>query len=575
MCEVVVGIDFGSSGTGYAYSFNNPENINLGTFENQGTNRKVPTEIILDKYLNIKAFGEECKQYIEINRLNNGELYFKNIKMNLYSNQNIIRPENCIRQFNIIDIIAKVLIFVKKEALREIKNKRTKINEENIKYVVTVPAIWNEKQKGIMIKASEKAGLFNKSTNRFNFFALEPEAAALYCSQDKDIDPSYIMPGKTYTICDLGGGTGDIVTHNKNSDGRISEKYHAIGGNYGSDEIDKAIFKLVIYKLFGFKTYNSLKKKLEQINTDYEEDDLYQDWIKLENEIKNRKKIIKEDSIENTFSLNIQIFQDFTDNKNLKEIVDNFNQNCPYGWNITIKNESRWILNIPNKIFFDLINNHASKISEEISQIHQSVKNVECILYVGGYCANKILINSIKEKFKNIAHLTPHEPDFAVVKGAVLFGINPNIIKERKAKYTLGTNSNMLWDELRYGLVGGEKYYDESNGKEYCKECFDSFIQVGQNISINDVITRHYKMVGGRYCSLKFYKSFKKDPIFCNDPEIDLIGEDLLDLQKYYPEEERDLIIKMKFGGTFVEATCIHEKSGKEIKLNLYFDKVN
>ena len=213
MCEVVVGIDFGSSGTGYAYSFNNPENINLGTFENQGTNRKVPTEIILDKYLNIKAFGEECKQYIEINRLNNGELYFKNIKMNLYSNQNIIRPENCIRQFNIIDIIAKVLIFVKKEALREIKNKRTKINEENIKYVVTVPAIWNEKQKGIMIKASEKAGLFNKSTNRFNFFALEPEAAALYCSQDKDIDPSYIMPGKTYTICDLGGGTGLELFH--------------------------------------------------------------------------------------------------------------------------------------------------------------------------------------------------------------------------------------------------------------------------------------------------------------------------------------------------------------------------
>ena len=242
----------------------------------------------------------------------------------------------------------------------------------------------------------------------------------------------------------------------------------------------------MIYKLFGFKTYNSLKKKLEEINTDYEEDDLYQDWIKLENEIKNRKKIIKEDSIENTFSLNIQIFQDFTDNKNLKEIVDNFNQNCPYGWNITIKNESRWILNIPNKIFFDLINNHASKISEEISQIHQSVKNVECILYVGGYCANKILINSIKEKLKNIAHLTPHEPDFAVEKGAVLFGINPNIIKERKAKYTLGTNSDMLWDELRYGLVGGEKYYDERNGKEYCKECFDSFIQVGQNISIND-----------------------------------------------------------------------------------------
>lgn len=44
-----------------------------------------------------------------------------------------------------------------------------------------------------------------------NFFALEPEVASLYCSQDKTIDPNYILPGKTFTICDLGGWTGDIL----------------------------------------------------------------------------------------------------------------------------------------------------------------------------------------------------------------------------------------------------------------------------------------------------------------------------------------------------------------------------
>ena len=338
--EVVVGIDFGSSGIGFAFSFNNPENINLGNFKNQGSGKKVPTEIILDRNLNIEAFGAECQNYIALKKLNNGELYFKKIKMNLYSNKSKISPENTNLEFNIIDIISKILMYVKKEALREIRDKRSKINEDDIKYVVTVPAIWNEKQKGIMIKASEKAGLFNKNTTRSNFLALEPEAAALYCSQDKDIDPTYIMPGKTYTICDLGGGTGDIVTHNKNSDGRISEKYHAIGGNYGSDEIDKEIFRLVIYKLFGFKNYNSLMNKFKTVNTDYEEDELYQDWLKLEDTIKSRKTIIKEDSTENTFPLKVDIFQDFTNNKNLQEIVEKYNKDCPYGWDISVKNES-------------------------------------------------------------------------------------------------------------------------------------------------------------------------------------------------------------------------------------------
>ena len=63
---------------------------------------------------------------------------------------------------------------MKKEATKKIKENRISINENKIKWVLTVPAIWDEKQKGIMIKASEEAGLINQNTDRSNFFALEP-----------------------------------------------------------------------------------------------------------------------------------------------------------------------------------------------------------------------------------------------------------------------------------------------------------------------------------------------------------------------------------------------------------------
>lgn len=45
--EAIVGIDFVSSGTGYAYSFNNKEDIILGTFDDQGVDVKLHTHIIL------------------------------------------------------------------------------------------------------------------------------------------------------------------------------------------------------------------------------------------------------------------------------------------------------------------------------------------------------------------------------------------------------------------------------------------------------------------------------------------------------------------------------------------------
>ena len=48
MYEVVVGIDFGSSGSGFAYSYMNKNKIIHGQIYGASVDYKVPTEIILD-----------------------------------------------------------------------------------------------------------------------------------------------------------------------------------------------------------------------------------------------------------------------------------------------------------------------------------------------------------------------------------------------------------------------------------------------------------------------------------------------------------------------------------------------
>jgi len=573
--DVVVGIDFGSSGTGYAFSFNNPKEIILGYLKDQGPDVKVPTEIILDKNLNFIAFGGKCKKYIELkNKLKEGELHFQKIKMSLYHDQTTIKPQNQSTEYPLDEIISKVLKHVKEEAIKTISEKRPTINENKIKWVVTVPAIWKENQKGIMMKASEKAGLFNDCTNRANFFALEPEAASLFCSQDSAIEPKYIEPGKTFIICDLGGGTGDIVTHSKKEKDEIKEKYQANGGNFGSNEIDKKIFSLIINKIFGFEEFNSLEKKNEKIQKPYKTGFLYQQWKLLEDEIQIKKKIT-EDIKDDSFYLDCRIFEKFTDGKNIKDLINLYNKNCRDGWEIKLE-EDNWFLTCPNKIFYDLITRQAEKISEQIEKITENIPDVESIIYVGGYCQNEILINYFKTKFngKNIVHLKPSYPDLAVVKGAVLFGINPNIITERKAKYSIGLSVREKWDETIHG--NGEKIFDEKNKCYYCNNCFNLFFEKGQTLSINDTITHHLEMSDSRYCYLGFYRSiYKKNPNLCSEDGVEKIGEDRLDLKTDFKDDERDIEVIMKFGGTYVEAECIHKKSRQRIKTNLYFDKQN
>ena len=65
MCEVVVGIDFGSSRTGYAYSYMDKNKIVHGQIYGAAVDYKVPTEILLDDNSNVLQFGSSCVQYLK------------------------------------------------------------------------------------------------------------------------------------------------------------------------------------------------------------------------------------------------------------------------------------------------------------------------------------------------------------------------------------------------------------------------------------------------------------------------------------------------------------------------------
>ena len=212
MYEVVVGIDFGSSGSGFAYSYYDKSKIIHGQIYGASVDYKIPTEIILDDQNYIVHFGADCVKFLKEKGLETGH-YFKGIKMHLYENKNTIISQNSGKELPLKLVIQKVLEKIKEIAIKEISKNRPHLEKETekIKWVVTVPAIWNEHQKGIMMESCIGAGLINENTDKSLFFALEPEAASLYCSINKEIDRNYFKTGEYYIVCDLGGGTGDIV----------------------------------------------------------------------------------------------------------------------------------------------------------------------------------------------------------------------------------------------------------------------------------------------------------------------------------------------------------------------------
>ena len=576
MVEVVVGIDFGSSGSGFAYSFMNENDINHGEIYGANVDNKVPTEIILDDNDDILQFGATCQRYLKEKGLNHGH-YFKNIKMNLYSRKKNIKSDNSDKILSLTFVIQKVLESLKKLCLNHLRKLRNDINENNIKWVVTVPAIWEEYQKNIMMEACYNSGLINKNTDRSLFFALEPEAASLYCSRNQEINQRYLEKGKSYIICDLGGGTGDIVTHIIGSNKNIEEIKPASGGDYGSNEIDKQIFRDIIFKIFGYKDFNSLREKKKEMKINEEEDVIFGEWCEIERLIKDYKEGANLEKInKNTsFPIKFSFFQDFFDeNQDINDLIKKYNNTInDNDLKISIKSNKKWMLEFPYKIVYNYIKKQAKSIVKVIKEIISSSKqNIDSIIFVGGYCSNEILIHEIKKKLNSLIKnfLQPSKPCLAIMEGAVLFGINPNIITSRIAKYTIGTDVRLTWNEEKHAK-NGRKVYDKVNDKWDCADCFSKFIEIKEKLELNQEITKSYIMTMPRYCRMSFYQTLKRNPDYINELGVDKIGECILDAGKDYPPGQRIIKVTMKFGGTCIDVKAKHEKSGAEIKTILLF----
>ena len=575
--EVVIGIDFGSSGSGYAYSFMNDKNINHGYISGGSVDNKVPTEIILSDDYQILEFGKDCKQFLKEKGLNSGN-YFKGIKMNLYSKSKYIKAENNGKTFDLAKIIEKCLEKLKNLAIEELRKLRNNINESNIKWVVTVPAIWENFQKSVMMDACVNAGLIGRYEDKSLFFALEPEAASLYCSRNEDINQAYLKKGKYYIICDLGGGTGDIVTHMVGDNKNLKEIYSSCGGNYGSNEIDKKIFEDIIYSLFGFKNFEQLLDKFQKMNMNEDKEVIFDSWCELERQIKDFKEGTNLEKINSKekFPVNCSLFQDFFDddyNIDITDLVNKYNLFVDDNIKLNIKSKKKWIIEFPYQIVYNYIKIQANLICKAIKEILNSADiKIDSLIFVGGYCSNNIITSLIKNGLKAYIRnfLQPSKPSLAIMEGAVLFGINPSIINIRISKYTYGQSMRAAWDEEKHSKLG-KKVYDEEEKIWRCEDCFDKFIEIKQQLKIEEEITKSYKTVDPRYCTLRFYKSLNPNPLFIFENGVEKIGSLKIDAGKDYPLGERGLKVTMKFGGTFLNVKAIHINSGKEVKTTLNF----
>ncbi|XP_062585855.1 uncharacterized protein LOC134247521, partial [Saccostrea cucullata] len=187
---------------------------------------------------------------------------------------------------------------------------------------------------------------------------------------------------------------------------------------------------------------------------------------------------------------------------------------------------------------------------------HPKGKKVKTILLVGGFSQLKMLREKMSSKFPNMTIYVPPDARLAALRGALIYGFNRKILRERNASFT-----------YVFTYV-----FTEKNGEE-CK-MLDKKVPFQQIISIGSLIeedTQIYEQTlwnvpGSKYVTFFFYASTEENPEDLKSENSFFIGSSSLALD---PLGSRKIKISVSFTGTLMGVTlcCLPEKNESTIYL--------
>ncbi|NWX26346.1 HS12B protein, partial [Notiomystis cincta] len=193
----VVAIDFGTSYSGYCFSLASGADQIRQVYwgiEHGLKTPKTPTSILFNEKQEFMYFGYDAvMKYKSLPSSQAGSWYFfQNFKMQLYNTVGgrSVTADMELKASNgkslpALMVFSESLRYLKEHALNTIKEAsfQTVYDEEEITWVITVPAIWSAAAKQFMRLAAKKAGIISHMLAKNLIIALEPEAASLWCKQ--------------------------------------------------------------------------------------------------------------------------------------------------------------------------------------------------------------------------------------------------------------------------------------------------------------------------------------------------------------------------------------------------------
>ncbi|KAK3604537.1 hypothetical protein CHS0354_000358 [Potamilus streckersoni] len=562
---IVVAIDFGTAYSGYAFQFEHtfdkdPTNISVlqawNGWKPNLMSYKTPTCLLLDRDMKIHSFGFEAEdKYADLcmEEDNKNWYFFRRFKMKLQEGEGLKKDSQIedetgkkMPAMHVFSLYIKCLI---NHLTKHLDKLWAWVKDDEIHWVLTVPAIWNDSAKQFMRTAAEQAGILSDNLD----LALEPEAASLYCqylpvdkfcTQNEQLNFGATPSGTKYIVLDLGGGTADITVHEKLEGGKLKEVAKASGGPWGETAVDAAFFKLLT-DIVGNPVMTTFQKELKF------------DYLELFREFEYAKRSLTattKDMLTIRLPPSLLELCEATKKCTFEKCVEKS------AFSTQIKLMS-YKMRLDPELVRDLFRQVTDKIVDHLEGLLKRTSDISMILMVGGFSESGFVQDVIRSKFQDkmkIKVVIPRVASLSVLYGAVIFGWKPDAIEARVLRYTYGVKATPEFDPGKHPASKRIMV----NQKPHCADVFSAFIEVDTEVANGYRVLEVYNtLTPYQIClAIQVYLSPSKNPNFVTDPDCQLMGT----LNVIIPdptEEQRNVIVVFIFGDTELHAVAMEEEN--------------
>uniref|UniRef100_A0A3B3ZLI7 Heat shock protein family A (Hsp70) member 12A.2 n=1 Tax=Periophthalmus magnuspinnatus TaxID=409849 RepID=A0A3B3ZLI7_9GOBI len=338
-----------------------------------------------------------------------------------------------------------------------------------------------------------------------------------------------LSPGTQYIVVDCGGGTIDITVHDVLEGGQLKELHKASGNDKGGRRVDR---------------------KFVQCMREFFCDGL---WEEYETDFPSEAQAFMEDFICFRQADHAKVQQlDFYEKFKSKSYSAK--------------------LEISEKKMESFFRETLVHVTDSLSEILNKHSDIKYILLVGGLSSSHILRRHVRREFSDQAKvLCPKNPQEAILKGAVMFGRDPSVIRTRKSAFTYGVSMYKTFDP---SLHKSEKQYINKEGVIWCRDIFSKLVGINEDVEWNS--TREFTFFPSesdqQNMGFSFYRTERETVMYVDDWGVEgPVAECVVDMPDTAKGTNREVKLEVFFGSTEIKAKATDLESKSTVSVIVDF----